>query len=245
LPTRLLTIPAFPEIKGDEMATRKLQQRARLPEIASAEDYEKQWWAAVYFGPNGKRLTRREFHAEHFDDENHLRRFYETNRAAFAAMAKPGERHFLWWRYDSPEPRVENWPEVAQLHSMRLLTADEITRLRAAAVAEDSELHARPMHAFLPFRRSVGFWMFCATEQRNPDIFESSQLAKMGALTSAEKEAIAEPARAIGRRRPLIFPARTLFFYIGKAERVLLGIDAGHDDETERILNTPPALCGQ
>jgi hypothetical protein len=227
----------------------------RRPAITTAAEYEAAWKHAKYFDTDldGKHLTRQQFHEYRFDSEDELRRLWESDKAAFLALplivggriCRAGCRHPLWWQFDSPQPRVENWPEVAQLGDMRLLTADEITALRAEAVAEDDELHARPMHAFLPFRRSVGFWMFCATEQRNPDIFESSQLVKMGALTSAEKEAIAEPARAIGRRRPLIFPARTLFFYIPKDERILLGIDAGHDAATERILRTPPALCGQ
>jgi hypothetical protein len=210
------------------MPVRKAK-RTRKPAIETAEQYEKEWWNAVYFGPNGKHLTRESFHRDRFDSEDALRIFYEANRAAFVAMAKPGERHPLWWRYDSPQERDVEWDEVAQIHSMRLLGDDEIVTLRQQAVAEDAELHARPMHAFLPFRRKPLFWMFISGVARNLDIFESSQLAGMGALTSAEKEALAEPERAIGRRKPLIFPRRTLFFYIPKAERVLLGIDGGHN----------------
>jgi hypothetical protein len=210
------------------MPVRKAK-RTRRPALETAGEYEAAWWNAVYFGPNGKRLTRDDFHRDRFDSEDALRIFYEANRADFAAMAKPGERHPLWWQFDAPEPRDENWPEVAQLHSLRLLTADEITTLRQEAVAEDKQLHFAPWHNGLPFRRSAIFWMFIAAEQRAPDVYESSQLARMGVLTDIEKQIIDSPQHATGQRKPVILPNRTRFYYMPQSERELLGLTYGHN----------------
>jgi hypothetical protein len=218
------------------MPVRK-SKRTRRPALETAAEYEVAWNHAKYFESGGKYLTRDAFHADRFDDEAALRIFYEANRAGFAALplivggriCRAGCRHPLWWRFDSPEPRDEGWPEVAQLHAMRLLAPDEITALRQEAVAEDKQLHFAPWHNGLPFRRSAIFWMFIAIEPRDESIYEAAQLTRMCVLTKLEKEIIAEPLRAVGLRQPPILPNRTRFYYLAKAERVLLGIDGGHE----------------
>lgn len=226
------------------MPVRKTR-RVRRPAIESAEEYQRAWLNAKYFESGGKYLERAEFHADRFD-EDELRSLYERDRAAFAATAKPGTRHPLWWKFDSREARVENWPEVAQLHAMRLLTADEIEALRQEAVAEDEKLHLYPLHnGGLPFRRSAIFWMFLATKPRDLDIYESAQLARMGVLTYVEKQIIDSPENATGARRPLILPHRTKFYYMPAGERELLGLTYGHDEETEQLLCTPATTGGE
>jgi hypothetical protein len=108
--------------------------------------------------------------------------------------------------------------------------------LRQAAVEENKWLHESPWHHGLPFRRSAIFWMFLAGEPRDETIYESSQLTRMGELTSVEKQILDSPENATGARKPVILPNRCRFYYMPAGERELLGLSAGHDAETERLL---------
>ena len=61
--------------------------------------------------------------------------FYEQNRVAFDTISQtqfetevshqPGERSWLWWKVDAPEPRDDSIPEVEQLERLGVLTDQE------------------------------------------------------------------------------------------------------------------------
>ena len=216
------------------MVMRKTR-RERRPQIDTAASYERAWGRARYFELGGKTLSRAQFHRERFEADE-LRQLYETDRAAFAAMAKPGERHPLWWEFDSVEPRDTSMAEAEQLDRLGLLTSAEIEALTVEAVEQDRELHKAPWHIGLPFRRPWSYWRFVAPAPRDASAFESKQLAKMGVLTSVEREILAEPDRATGRRGAPICRNRTRFFYLDSEERKLLGLVHKHDAKIEAAL---------
>ena len=208
--------------------TRRFRGQQRRPQIDTAQAYESLWLDARYFQAGGKQLTREQFHAERFA-EGELRALYEKNRSDFLALAPPGTRHCLWWEFDAPQARNPNETEAEQLDRLGLLTADKIEALRVAAVEDDRQLHAMPWHNGLPFSREWGYWRFVAREPRDPSVFESKQLMEMSALTSVEKQILAEPLRALGMKGAAICANRTRFYYLSPEEREMLGLARKHD----------------
>jgi hypothetical protein len=230
--------------KGTDMPVRKTRRTKRRI-VRTLADYSQLEFSAHY----QRKLSDAEFHAEIFSTDASALEFYREHRAIFGTMRtvtncrdanwrhyhKPGERHFLWWSFDSPEQRDPNVREYFQLKATGMLTPDEIGALRAQAVGDNERLHYSPWHSGLPFRRSWMFWEFVSGAPRDESIFESSQLAAMNELTFLEKEIIADPQRATGQRQPTILP-RTKFYYLDAAERRLFGLSYGHNPKTEAML---------
>ena len=226
------------------MAIRKLR-RVRQS-VKTIEEYGLR--EGTYFLTHKGCVSAAEFHSQAFFSEADERNFYQEHHEIFNTMRtdrncrdqfyqlyhKPGERHFLWWKYDSPEARDETILEYFQLKEMNTLKPEEIEALKNRAIEENQELHSSPWHNGLPFRRSWLFWEFISPEPQDTGQYdnESRQLIRLGVLTCWEKEILADPSVTL---RPNA-SHRTRFYYMDRVERRQLGLDSGHDPAIEKIL---------